>query len=157
MTEEVYDRLMAAHILEISLYPADEESGEEPETLAINVPEDKVKAAFREHMTHHFLDKQVEEDIVNEKDEVLAKAGDKFTADVIEKILEDGTVKELKIRNNEVDGVYVEAITSGKTRARCWNLSVTVWWAVPWPKTLLTKTARSSTISTTTSPKTWPM
>lgn len=59
VTEEVYDRLMAAHILEISLYPADEESGEEPETLAINVPEDKVKAAFREHMTHHFLDKQV--------------------------------------------------------------------------------------------------
>ena len=108
---------MAAHILEISLYPADEESGEEPETLAINVPEDKVKAAFREHMTHHFLDKQVEEDIVNEKDEVLAKAGDKFTADVIEKILEDGTVKELKIRNNEVDGVYVEAITSGKNKS----------------------------------------
>ncbi|MCF0139309.1 DNA-directed RNA polymerase subunit beta' [Acidaminococcus fermentans] len=117
VTEEVYDRLMAAHILEISLYPADEESGEEPETLAINVPEDKVKAAFREHMTHHFLDKQVEEDIVNEKDEVLAKAGDKFTADVIEKILEDGTVKELKIRNNEVDGVYVEAITSGKNKS----------------------------------------
>ena len=94
-----------------------QESGEEPETLAINVPEDKVKAAFREHMTHHFLDKQVEEDIVNEKDEVLAKAGDKFTADVIEKILEDGTVKELKIRNNEVDGVYVEAITSGKNKS----------------------------------------
>ncbi len=117
VTEEVFDRLMAARILEISLYPADEESNEEPETLAINVPEEKVKSAFREHMTHHFLDKQVEEDIVNEKDEVLAKAGDKFTADVIEKILEDGTVKELKSRNNEVDGVYVEAITSGKNKS----------------------------------------
>jgi DNA-directed RNA polymerase subunit beta' len=117
VTEEVFDRLMAARILEISLYPADEESNEEPETLAINVPEEKVKSAFREHMTHHFLDKQVEEDIVNEKDEVLAKAGDKFTSDVIEKILEDGTVKELKIRNNEVDGVYVEAITSGKNKS----------------------------------------
>ena len=117
VTEEVFDRLMAARILEISLYPADEESNEEPETLAINVPEEKVKSAFREHMTHHFLDKQVEEDIVNEKDEVLAKAGDKFTADVIEKSLEDGTVKELKIRNNEVDGVYVEAITSGKNKS----------------------------------------
>ena len=117
VTEEVFDRLMAARILEISLYPADEESNEEPETLAINVPEEKVKSAFREHMTHHFLDKQVEEDIANEKDEILAKAGDKFTADVIEKILEDGTVKELKIRNNEVDGVYVEAITSGKNKS----------------------------------------
>lgn len=117
VTEEVFDRLMTARILEISLYPADEESNEEPETLAINVPEEKVKSAFREHMTHHFLDKQVEEDIVNEKDEILAKAGDKFTADVIEKILEDGTVKELKIRNNEVDGVYVEAITSGKNKS----------------------------------------
>ena len=117
VTEEVFDRLMAAKILEISLYPADEESNEEPEVLEINVPEDKVKAAFREHMTHHFLDKQVEEDIVNAEGTVLAKAGDKFTADVIEAILADGTVKELKIRNNEVDGVYVEAITAGKNKS----------------------------------------
>ena len=117
VSEEVFDRLMAAKILEISLYPADEESNEEPEVLEINVPEDKVKAAFREHMTHHFLDKQVEEDIVNAEGTVLAKAGDKFTADVIEAILADGTVKELKIRNNEVDGVYVEAITAGKNKS----------------------------------------
>ncbi|MGM9518770.1 MAG: DNA-directed RNA polymerase subunit beta' [Acidaminococcus sp.] len=117
VSEEVFDRLMAAKILEISLYPADEESNEEPEVLEINVPEDKVKAAFREHMTHHFLNKQVEEDIVNAEGTVLAKAGDKFTADVIEAILADGTVKELKIRNNEVDGVYVEAITAGKNKS----------------------------------------
>ena len=117
VSEEVFDRLIAAKILEISLYPADEESNEEPEVLKINVPEDKVKAAFREHMTHHFLNKQVEEDIVNSEDKVLAKASDKFTADVIEAILADGTVKELKIRNNEVDGVYVEAITAGKNKS----------------------------------------
>ncbi|WP_317302195.1 DNA-directed RNA polymerase subunit beta' [Acidaminococcus timonensis] len=117
VSEEVFDRLMAAKILEISLYPADEESNEEPEVLQINVPEDKVKAAFREHMTHHFLNKQVEEDIVNGEDKVLAKAGDKFTADVMEAVLADGTVKEMKIRNNEVDGVYVEAITAGKNKS----------------------------------------
>ncbi|WP_337383516.1 DNA-directed RNA polymerase subunit beta' [Acidaminococcus timonensis] len=117
VSEEVFDRLMAAKILEISLYPADEESNEEPEVLQINVPEDKVKAAFREHMTHHFLNKQVEEDIVNGEDKVLAKAGDKFTAEVMETILDDGTVKEMKIRNNEVDGVYVEAITAGKNKS----------------------------------------
>ena len=117
VSEEVFDRLMAAKILEISLYPADEESNEEPEVLQINVPEDKVKAAFREHMTHHFLNKQVEEDIVNGEDKVLAKAGDKFTAEVMETILDDGTVKEMKIHNNEVDGVYVEAITAGKNKS----------------------------------------
>ena len=117
VSEEVFDRLMSAKILEISLYPADEESNEEPEVLQINVPEDKVKAAFREHMTHHFLNKQVEEDIVNGEDKVLAKAGDKFTAEVMETILDDGTVKEMKIRNNEVDGVYVEAITAGKNKS----------------------------------------
>ena len=117
VSEEVFDRLMATKILEISLYPADEESNEEPEVLQINVPEDKVKAAFREHMTHHFLNKQVEEDIVNGEDKVLAKAGDKFTAEVMETILDDGTVKEMKIRNNEVDGVYVEAITAGKNKS----------------------------------------
>lgn len=113
VTDEVFDRLMKARILEISLYPANEDSGEEPETLTINVSEDKVKEAFREHMTHHFLNKEVEEDIVNERGEVLAKKGDTFTADKIEAVLQDGTVKELKIRNNEVDGVYVEAITNG--------------------------------------------
>ena len=117
VTEEVFDRLMAARILEISLYPDDEESNEEPEILKINVPEEKVQAAFREHMTHHFMDKQVEEDIVNGAGDVLAKAGDKFTADKIEAVIMDGTVKEIKIRNNNVDGVYVEAITSGKNKS----------------------------------------
>lgn len=117
VTDEVFDRLMAAKILEISLYPDDEESGEEPETLRINVSEDKVQDAFREHMTHHFLDKEVEEDIVNGQGEILAKAGDTFTADKIEAVILDGTVKEIKIRKNEVDGVYVEAITSGKNKS----------------------------------------
>ncbi len=113
VTDEVFDRLMKARILEISLYPANEDSGEEPETLTINVSEDKVKEAFREHMTHHFLNKEVEEDIVNEQGDILVKKGESFTADKIEAVLQDGTVKELKIRNNEVDGVYVEAITNG--------------------------------------------
>ncbi len=117
VTEDVFDRLLAARILEISLYPQDEDSNEEPETLQINVSEEKVQAAFREHMTHHFLNKEVEEDIETESGLVLSHAGDKFTADTIEAILADGTVKELKIRNNEVDGVYVEAITSGKNKS----------------------------------------
>ena len=117
VTDEVFDRLMAAKILEISLYADDEESGEETETLKINVSEDKVQDAFREHMTHHFLDKEVEEDIVNANGEVLAKAGDTFTADKIEAVILDGTVKEIRIRKNEVDGVYVEAITSGKNKS----------------------------------------
>jgi DNA-directed RNA polymerase subunit beta' len=117
VTEEVFDRLLAARILEIKLYPVDEESGDDAETLEINVSEDKVKAAFREHMTHHFLDKEVAEDIVNEAGEILARKGETFTAEVIEKVLDDGTVKELSIRNNEVEGIYVEAITAGKNKS----------------------------------------
>ena len=65
VTEDVFDRLLAAKVLEIRLYPLDEENGEDAETLAINVSEDKVKTAFREHMTHHFLDKEVAEDILD--------------------------------------------------------------------------------------------
>ena len=117
ITDEVFDRLLAARILDIKLYPVDEESTEEPEELRINVSEDRVKAAFREHMTHHFLDKEVAADIVNAAGEVLAPKGSTFTAEAIEKVLEDGTVKELSIRNNEVDGIYVEAITSGKNKS----------------------------------------
>ena len=117
VTEDVFDRLLAAKVLEIRLYPLDEENGEDAETLAINVSEDKVKTAFREHMTHHFLDKEVAEDILDGEGTVLAHKGDHFTAELIETILDNGTVKELSIRNNEVDGIYVEAITAGKNKS----------------------------------------
>ena len=117
VTEDVFDRLLAAKVLEIRLYPLDEENGEDAETLAINVSEDKVKTAFREHMTHHFLDKEVAEDILDGEGTVLGHKGDKFTAELIETILDNGTVKELSIRNNEVDGIYVEAITAGKNKS----------------------------------------
>ena len=118
VTEDVFDRLLAAKVLEIRLYPLDEENGEDAETLAINVSEDKVKTAFREHMTHHFLDKEVAEDILDGEGTVLAHKGDHFTAELIETILDNGTVKELSIRNNEVDGIYVEAITAGKNKSK---------------------------------------
>ena len=109
VTEDVFDRLLAAKVLEIRLYPLDEENGEDAETLAINVSEDKVKTAFREHMTHHFLDKEVAEDILDGEGTVLAHKGDHFTAELIETILDNGTVKELSI--------YVEAITAGKNKS----------------------------------------
>lgn len=68
-------------------------------------------------MTHHFLDKEVAEDILDGEGTVLAHKGDHFTAELIETILDNGTVKELSIRNNEVDGIYVEAITAGKNKS----------------------------------------
>lgn len=70
VTEDVFDRLLAAKVLEIRLYPLDEENGEDAETLAINVSEeDKVKTAFREHADPSLLDKEVAEDILDGKEQ----------------------------------------------------------------------------------------
>ena len=75
VTEDVFDRLLAARILEISLYPQDEDSNEEPETLQINVSEEKVTSCFPGTYDPPFLNKEVEEDIETESGLVLAMLG----------------------------------------------------------------------------------
>ncbi len=55
-------------------------------------------------------------DIVNGEGHIFVKAGDKMTEAIIDAILADGTVKEMRIRNNEIVGIEVEAITEGKKK-----------------------------------------
>ena len=64
---------------------------------------------------HNFNNKEVAADIVNGAGEVLVHEGETMTEAAIDAILSDGTVKELRIRNNDIAGIEVEAITEGKT------------------------------------------
>ena len=63
---------------------------------------------------HNFLNKEVAADIVNAAGEVMAAAGSTMTEATIDAILADGTVKEIRIRNNDIAGIEVEAIVEGK-------------------------------------------
>ena len=64
---------------------------------------------------HHYANKEVSEDIVNGSGEVLVGAGATLTEEDIDRILQDRTVSEISVRNNEIDGIEIEAITENGT------------------------------------------
>ncbi len=116
ISEEVYKKLIAAKVEEVSLYVADDMNGEEYEKVRINISDEYANSVMKEAMMHNFLNKEIAVDIVNGEGTVLAHAGEFMTEALIDTILNDGTVKELRIRNNEIAGIEVEAITEGKNK-----------------------------------------
>ena len=107
---------MAAKVEEITIYITAEMNGEDVEKVRINISDEYANRVMKEAMMHNFLNKEVAADIVNGEGEVLAAAGEFMTEELIDTILTDGTVKELRIRNNEIAGIDVEAITEGKNK-----------------------------------------
>ena len=116
ITEDLYNKLTAAKVEEVNLYVNDDMSGEETETVRINISDEYANGVLKEVMVHNFDGKEVAVDIVNGEGEVLAAAGSTMTVEIIDAILADGTVKELRIRNNDIAGIEVEAITEGKNK-----------------------------------------
>ena len=116
ISEEVYKKLMAAKVEEITIYITAEMNGEDVEKVRINISDEYANRVMKEAMMHNFLNKEVAADIVNGEGAVLAAAGEFMTEELIDTILTDGTVKELRIRNNEIAGIDVEAITEGKNK-----------------------------------------
>ena len=117
ITNELYQRLMDAKVTDISVYVANEAGDltEEREDIAINIPNDRANAALHEIMEHHYIDRELAEDVVNAAGEVFARSGEPFTHDVAHKVLEDGTVTTVSVRNNEIEGIDVTAITENGT------------------------------------------
>ena len=116
ITEELYKKLSAAKVEEIILYASEDMNGEETETVRINISDEYANKVLKEAMVHNFEGKEVAADIVNGEGEVLAHMGDTMTVETIDAILADGTVKEMRIRNNDIAGIEVEAITEGKNK-----------------------------------------
>ena len=116
ITEDLYNKLNAAKVEEVTLYNDDDMNGEETETVRINISDEYANGVLKEAMVHNFDGKEVAIDIVNGEGEVLAAAGSTMTVEIIDAILADGTVKEMRIRNNDIVGIEVEAITEGKNK-----------------------------------------
>ena len=116
ITEELYKKLSAAKVEEIVLYASEDMNGEETETVRINISDEYANKVLKEAMVHNFEGKEVAADIVNGEGEVLTHMGDTMTVETIDAILADGTVKEMRIRNNDIAGIEVEAITEGKNK-----------------------------------------
>ena len=117
ITNDVYNRLMDAKVTSISIYVPDGEGDAEEarEEVTINIPEDFANSKLKEMLMHHYANKEVSEDIVNGSGEVLVGAGAALTEADIDRILQDGSVTEVSVRNNEIDGIEIEAITENGT------------------------------------------
>ena len=114
ITEELFAKLNDAGVEEINLYSDEDMNGEDIENVRINISDTFAHNVLKEAMMHNFNGKEVAADIVNGAGEMLAHTGETMTEDIINAVLADGTVKELRIRNNEIAGIEVEAITEGK-------------------------------------------
>lgn len=115
VTEELFVKLQDAKVEEISLYATDDLDGEAAEAVRINISDEYANTVLKEAMMHSFDKKEVAADIVNGEGQVMAAAGDTMTEAIIDAILADGTVKEMRIRNNDISGIYVEAIKEGNS------------------------------------------
>lgn len=116
ITEDLFKKFNELNIEEIKLYSNEDMDGEDVENVRINISDEFAQKVIKEAMMHNFNNKEIAVDIVNGTGEVLANAGGTMTEALIDTILADGTVKEVRIRNNDIVGIEVEAITEGKKK-----------------------------------------
>ena len=121
VTPENFARLLDANIEEINLYEnVNEEEGifEGCEVVRINVDKKWAHAQMKETMMYNFNGKEVAVDIENEAGEIVAKAGETVTEELIDAVLSDGTVKEMRVRFNDIAGIEVTAIYEDKAKTK---------------------------------------
>ena len=82
------------------------------ETIVLGAPEEKVRAALKEAMIREMLGKNTTEAIRTSDGVELVPADTPFNEEHIEAVLASA-VKEVKVRNNSVRGITVEAIKEG--------------------------------------------
>lgn len=116
VTEDLYNKLAAAKVMEVVLYATDDMSGEETETIQINISDEQSNAVLKEAMMHHFDGREVAEDVVAADGTVLIEAGATYDEAIIDAILANGTVRDVKVRNNAIEGIEIESITEGKNK-----------------------------------------
>ncbi len=82
------------------------------ETIQLGEPEERLREALRESMLREMLGKNTVEPVRNYAGDEVVAADTPLTEELIEEIL-SGDVREVKVRNNNIKGIEVEAITEG--------------------------------------------
>ena len=82
------------------------------EVIALGEPDDEARAKIHDSMVHEMSGKEVTRDVLNSDGTVVMQAGDKLDEEKIDAILA-GDAKEIRVRNNNVRGIEVEAIKEG--------------------------------------------
>ncbi len=82
------------------------------ETIALGAPEENVRHSIKKAMMHEMLGKKVTEDVRDCAGDILIAGGEPLTEKSIENIL-NSDAKEVKVRNNSIRGIEVEAIKEG--------------------------------------------
>ncbi|MDQ0205111.1 DNA-directed RNA polymerase subunit beta' [Pectinatus haikarae] len=82
------------------------------ETILLGAPEEGVRASIKKAMMHEMLGKNITEDVRAGDGTILLKADTSLTESNIESILNSDS-KEVKVRNNAIRGIEVEAIKEG--------------------------------------------
>ena len=110
ITDEIYNKLLAAKVEAVTLYNDDDMDGAATETMRINVSDEYANQVLKSNMMYSFLNKEVAYDVVNGAGTVLVAAGATMTEADIDAILADATVTDVCVRNNDIAGIEVEAI-----------------------------------------------
>ena len=82
------------------------------EKISLGAPEENARASIKKAMMHEMLGKKITENVRSSDGTVLVAAGTPLTEKNIEAIL-NSDAKEVKVRNNSVRGIEVEAIKEG--------------------------------------------
>ncbi|MBQ1461018.1 MAG: DNA-directed RNA polymerase subunit beta', partial [Selenomonas sp.] len=82
------------------------------EAITLGEPDEAARAKAKDSMIHEMSGKDVTRDVVDSANAVVVAAGTKLTAELIDTILASDA-KEIRVRNNNVRGIEVEAIKEG--------------------------------------------
>ncbi len=111
INENLFDLFNQSAVYTLCLHPVYE--GDDQEVLRFNLSKQESNNALMEILQHEIVGYELIEDIVDEETNIIVEKGHKLTQKLLTKVL-NSTVKEIKVRRNEIEGLEVEAITEGK-------------------------------------------
>ena len=82
------------------------------EAISLGEPDAEARAKIKDSMIHEMSGKEVTRDVVDSEGQIILHAGDHLSEEGIDAIL-SCDAKELRVRNNNVRGIEVEAIKEG--------------------------------------------
>ncbi len=119
ISAELYQHLLDEKVTDIMLYVLNPENGdttEDTEKMKIDITTQEAVTFLKEKLMQNFVGKEIANDIMASDGTFIGKKGHKLTESEIDNALADGNVHEISIRNNDIDGIEVAAITEGRSK-----------------------------------------